>query len=60
MLWPPEHAEMGQIEAALRRAAEAAREQARLHGVHVVVWKNGRVVWEPTVDTAPATPTSKP
>jgi hypothetical protein len=44
--WPPEHAEMGKIEAALRRAALAAREQARWHSVPVVVWKDGQVIWE--------------
>jgi hypothetical protein len=44
--WPPEHAEMAKIEAALIRASKAARDLARRHGVPVVVWKDGQVVWE--------------
>ena len=42
--WPPEHAEMGKIEAALIRAAQAARELARMHGEPIVVWRDGKVV----------------
>jgi hypothetical protein len=48
--WPPEHAEMAKIEAALIRASKAARDQARRHGVPVVVWKDGQVVWEHVED----------
>jgi hypothetical protein len=44
--WPPEHAEMAKIEAALIRASNEARDLARRHGVPVVVWKDGKVVWE--------------
>ncbi len=44
--WPPEHAEMAKIEAALVRAAQAARDLARRHGVPVVVWRDGQVVLE--------------
>jgi argonaute-like protein implicated in RNA metabolism and viral defense len=44
--WPPEHAEMGKIEAALIRAAQAARDLARMHGEPIVVWRDGKVVLE--------------
>jgi hypothetical protein len=52
--WPPEHAEMGKVEAALIRAAQVACDQARRHGVPIVIWKEGRVVHEPVGETAPA------
>ena len=48
--WPPDHAEMGKIEAALIRAAQAARELARMHGEPIVVWRDGEVVLEPVDD----------
>lgn len=51
--WPPEHAEMAKIEAALIRASKAARDLARRHGVPVVVWKDGQVVWEYVEDPLP-------
>jgi argonaute-like protein implicated in RNA metabolism and viral defense len=35
---------MGKIEAALIRAAQAARELARMHGEPIVVWRDGKVV----------------
>jgi hypothetical protein len=54
--WPPEHAEMGKIEAALVRAAQAARDLARQHGVPVVVWRDGQVVLESPGETLPSTP----
>lgn len=44
--WSPENAEMGKIQDALVRAAKAAREDARRHGVPIVVWKDGQVVLE--------------
>lgn len=49
--WPPEHAEMAKIEAALVRAAQAARDLARRHGVPVVVWRDGQVVLESPGET---------
>jgi hypothetical protein len=52
--WPPEHAEMAKIEAALIRAAQAARDQARRHGVPVVVWRDGQVVLESPDDAPPS------
>jgi hypothetical protein len=51
--WPPEHAEMAKVEAALIRASQAARELARRHGVPVVVWKDGQVVLEYVVEPPP-------
>lgn len=53
--WPPEHAEMAKIEAALIRASKAARDLARRHGVPVVVWKDGQVVWERVDEQPPRT-----
>jgi hypothetical protein len=32
------------IERALRRAAELARDTARLHGTPLVIWENGKLV----------------
>lgn len=54
--WPPEHAEMAKIEAALVRAAQAARELARRHGAPVVVWRDGQVVLESPGDALPPSP----
>jgi hypothetical protein len=54
--WPPEHAEMAKIEAALVRAAQAARDLARRHGVPVVVWRDGRVVQESPDEALPPSP----
>lgn len=54
--WPPEHAEMAKIEAALVRAAQAARDLARQHGVPVVVWRDGQVVLESPGETQPSAP----
>ena len=48
--WPPEHAEMGKTEAALIRAAQAARDLARMHGEPIVVWRDGEVVLESVDD----------
>jgi hypothetical protein len=53
--WPPEHAEMAKIEAALIRASQEARDLARRHGVPVVVWKDGQVVWEYVEEPPPRT-----
>jgi hypothetical protein len=41
---PPEMAKVGP---ALRRAAQRARELARLHGVPLVIWRDGRIVHIP-------------
>jgi len=35
---------MGKIQDALIRAAKTAREEARRHGVPIVVWRDGQVV----------------
>lgn len=49
--WSAENAEMAKIGDALIRAAKSAREEARRHGVPIVVWKDGQVVLEdPGVD----------
>ncbi len=56
--WPPEHAEMAKVEAALIRASQAARDLARRHGVPVVVWKDGQVVLEHVVEPPPRDPSS--
>jgi len=53
--WSPENAEMGKIQDALIRAAKTAREDARRHGVPIVVWRDGQVVLEdPGAETVPA------
>ena len=52
--WPPEHAEMGKIESALIRAAQAARDLARMHGEPIVVWRDGKVVLESVDDVQTA------
>jgi hypothetical protein len=44
--WSPENAEMAKIQNALIRAGQTAREDARRHGVPIVVWKDGQVVLE--------------
>lgn len=44
--WSPENAEMGKIRDALIRATESAREEARRHGVPIVIWRDGQVVLE--------------
>ena len=44
--WSPENAEMAKIQDALIRAGQTAREDARRHGVPLVVWKDGQVVLE--------------
>lgn len=51
--WPPEHQEMARVEAALRRAALAARELAARHGVPIVVWQDGKVVHQQVTPTKP-------
>ena len=38
--------ELSLVEAALKRAAQMARERAARHGLGVVVWKAGRIVIE--------------
>lgn len=45
------------MEKALRRAAQDARELARLHGTSLVLWKDGKIVEE---YQSPAPPSPKP
>lgn len=51
--WSPENAEMAKIQDALIRAGRTAREDARRHGVPIVVWKDGQVVLERVEDPPP-------
>ena len=44
--WSPEHAVMSKVQDALIRAAKSAREDARRHGVPIVIWRDGQVVLE--------------
>jgi len=51
--WSPENAEMAKIQDALIRAGQTACEDARRHGVPIVVWKDGQVVLQdPRTETA--------